>query len=418
MDQVEVLIHKHKIKDKNILNILKHLNNVSDLNNLLNSNKTYCHSAIDLKNNFKSLSTSKGGSIDKQFFKQNTQDGSRRKFFSKASSLEKEMEDGEGFENIQELEHIMKLFRADQLYAPVIKHFSKVTLNYRRNFFVNLRFMAKMAPFRKLKNTVEKRRIKNLRDGFSSIVFYMRPQLKFLLLVYVISKAKQRNILDSFRRLEGYNKSKFKVKDFTKKNINQNEKNLVKQEPVIEVRRRDFIENMKGKTFSSNLSSRSMQTDYSPLKSDNDVNNLVKILSQYSSGQSLMNLESSKNQSQKRESVVFNFLRQLKNLQSQDKLMNFEYGYHFMNQPKQFKSLNKFGVSEEKTDETFKTLKNEEQVEEVIEVISPTNNEESEDEELERERERECKYEMNIEDLSNHNFIHESQKSSSTIPIY
>lgn len=331
MDQVEVLIHKHQIKDKNILKILKHLNNVTDLTNLLNSQKNYAHSAIDFNENINGLSSTNRAETERKFFKYNTQECSRKQNFKKSYSLEKDMESGVSFENIEELEHIMKLFRADQLYAPVIKHFSNLILNYRRNFFVNLRFMAKMAPFRKLKNVIEGRRLKNLRDSYSSIVFFLRPHLKLLLLAFVMSKAKQRRIMDSFRTLEGHKKGK--------KNVDSG-LNKVKES-------KNFIKQMSGNTFSSAKSINSMLTDHSPMITETEHNNLMKILSQYSSGPSLINFESGKPQKAKKDSVVFNFLRQLNNFKDQDQIMNFEYGYHFLEPPKQSKSLNKFGHSEE-----------------------------------------------------------------------
>jgi hypothetical protein len=77
-------------------------------------------------------------------------------------------------------------------------------MRYNRNFFVNLRFFAKLAPFRILHSTVQEAVKTRTRDSFSQILFYVKPNLRLLLLIFVISKVKQRHIVDAFRRIYGF----------------------------------------------------------------------------------------------------------------------------------------------------------------------------------------------------------------------
>ena len=336
MDQVELLVYKHQIKDNNILNILKHLNNVTDLD--LKSKDNYCFSAINLAEQNR-----KYNSNNKEYRKYQTLSKKKEAFIWKSNSLDKNIESEMTNDNIQKLEKLMKLFRADQLYAPVIHHFNNTILNYRRNFFVNLRFMAKMAPFKKIKNVVENLYLRRLRDGFSSIIFFTRPHLKLLLLIYVISKVKQRRLMDSFRRLEGYKKFKKKVprdiiiQPHFRKKYESSKENNPKQ---------DYISIMK-QTLSS-LSPKSMLTDYSHLKTETDSTKLKKILSNPESIVSTMNYESNKKLKDKRGSIIRNFLREIKDLQANKNILNFEYGYNLSKKASFSQSLQKFGPCENK----------------------------------------------------------------------
>ena len=99
---------------------------------------------------------------------------------------------------------MMMIFRADQLFAPLYRMYNQRMMRYNRNFFVNLRFFAKLAPFRKLNSTVQNAVKTRQRNSFSQILFYVKPNLRLLLLIYVISKVKQRHIVDSFRRIYGF----------------------------------------------------------------------------------------------------------------------------------------------------------------------------------------------------------------------
>lgn len=313
MDQVELLVYRHRIQDQNVLNILRHLNNVSDLADGLSQLKHKFHSVVDLagapRRNFQKKSTSN----------ETVGQRARAAKFSKTNSIEDDLNEQDGFQHIEKLERLMRLFRADQLYAPVILHFNNVFMNYQRNFFVNLRFMAKMAPFRKIRRVVERRRLQNLRAGFSAVIFFTRPHMKLLLLIYVISKAKQRHLIDSFRRLEAVNKStggSLQIQDFAHSHY------------AGPARRR------------ASVSPHSMLTDQSQTRTESETGKLLKILSHPSSIMSTINYDASKKSKEHNSSLIFNFLREIqdqKHLSGQ----SVEYGYDLVRGPRHSRSCNK-----------------------------------------------------------------------------
>lgn len=174
LDQIEVLVYNHGIKDPKIMSILQNL----DLR----------HSIEDL---CPTESEREGA---------NTADNA----LEQQRLLQRKLEKKYTKENIQNLEKMMMIFRADQLFAPLYRMYNQRMMRYNRNFFVNLRFFAKLAPFRKLNSTVQNAVKTRQRNSFSQILFYVKPNLRLLLLIYVISKVKQRHIVDSFRRIYGF----------------------------------------------------------------------------------------------------------------------------------------------------------------------------------------------------------------------
>jgi hypothetical protein len=174
MDQVEVLVYKHGIRDPQIMSLLKNL---------------------DLRFNIQELcpEESEKEDMNTEFTIAHQQAKMQRK-------LEKQMTKT----NIQKLERVMMLFRGDQLFAPLIRHFNLKKMSFNRHFFVNLRLFAKLAPFRRLHQTVQKRVHINCKAAFSQVLFYVKPNLRLLLMMYAISKVKQRHIVDAFRRIYAF----------------------------------------------------------------------------------------------------------------------------------------------------------------------------------------------------------------------
>ena len=174
LDQVEVLVYKHGIRDPQIMNILQNLDLRFDINSL-------CPEESEHENGIREKSV-------------------QEKQIQMQRKLEKEYTK----ENMIKLERIMMLFRADNLYAPLIRHFIIKKMSFNRHFFVNLRWFSKLAPFRKLHQCVQKRVRINQKASFSQILFYVKPNLRLLLLMFAISKVKQRHIVDSFRRIYAF----------------------------------------------------------------------------------------------------------------------------------------------------------------------------------------------------------------------
>lgn len=318
-------MYRHKIKDQNVLNILKHLNNVSDFPAGLNQLKHKFHSVVDLANYSQRKLQKKASSNETVG---NSRNGRHAKF-TKTNSIEDQLNGQPAFQHIEKLERIMRLFRADQLYAPVILHFNNVLLNYRRNFFLNLRFMAKMAPFRKIRKVVETRRMMNLRAGFSAIIFFTRPQLKLLLLIYVISKAKQRHLIDSFRRLEGFNKNSsgtLQIQNFAHSHYTKR------------TRRGSRTEAERGRRLSA--SPNSMLTDQSQSRTETESRKLMRILSNPSSIMSTINYETSKKSKEHNSSLICNFLREIQDQQNLSKQSS-EYGFNLGRTGHHSRSCNK-----------------------------------------------------------------------------
>ena len=184
MDQIELLIYKYKIKNKEIKNILNNMDLRFDI-------KQLCHEETETENEGNNYDTYKHAQkqIEKQLKKKMTK------------------------ENMNSLELMMQLFRADQFYAPLLKGFSRQLQNYKRNFFVNLFSFAKLAPFRKLHNAVTKKVKTNLKASFYKILFYDKPNMRLLLLIYVISKIKQKREIDAFHRIAFFFSKGYKRRD-------------------------------------------------------------------------------------------------------------------------------------------------------------------------------------------------------------
>jgi hypothetical protein len=173
MDQVEVLVYKHGIRDPQIMSLLKNLDLRFGLEEL-------CPEESEKEDM---------GQLDIQ---------------AKQLRMQRKLEKQYTKENISKLENIMMLFRADQLFAPLVRHFGKKKMSFNRHFFVNLRMFAKLAPFRKIHQTVQERVWTNQKASFSQILFYVKPNLRMLLLIFAISKVKQRHIVDAFRRIYAF----------------------------------------------------------------------------------------------------------------------------------------------------------------------------------------------------------------------
>lgn len=175
MDQVEVLVYKHGIRDPQIMSLLENLDLRFGLDEL-------CPEESEAED------ATKGVELEAE----------------KQLKMQRRLEKKYTKDNIAKLEHVMMLFRADQLFAPLVRHFGIKKMSFNRHFFVNLRMFAKLAPFRKLHKTVQERVWMNQRGAFSQILFYNKPNLRLLLLISAISKVKQRHIVDSFRRIYAF----------------------------------------------------------------------------------------------------------------------------------------------------------------------------------------------------------------------
>ena len=172
MDQIELLVYKHRIKDPKILNIIGNLDMRFDMNDL-------CPQESEEES---------GGFIPSAKIQ---------------SKMERRVRKGLTRENMANLEQVLLLFRGDQLFAPLLRLSKKRLVSHRRNFFVSIRNYAKLAPFRRLHRTVEERVKKNKRDSFFKMLFYLKPNLRLLLLIFIISKVKQRHVMDAYRKIAG-----------------------------------------------------------------------------------------------------------------------------------------------------------------------------------------------------------------------
>ena len=172
LDQVELLVYKHGIRDPQIISLLQNLDLRFDIRELCPEESEQEHSSQrELRSQER---------VQRRLEKQMTQ------------------------ENMRRLERVMMLFRADQLFAPLIRHFSFRKMSYNRHFFVNLRMFAKLAPFRKLHAAVQRRVHINRRAALSQVLFYVKPNLRLLVMMYAISKVQQRHTVDAFRRIYAF----------------------------------------------------------------------------------------------------------------------------------------------------------------------------------------------------------------------
>lgn len=173
MDQVEILVYKHGIRDPQIMSLLKNLDLRFEIDEL-------CPEESEVEED------ARKGDLEKQ------------------AKMQRRLEKQYTRENIEKLERVIELFRADQLFAPLIRHFIIKKMSFNRHFFVNLRMFSKLAPFRKLHQSVQNRVALNQKAAFSQILFYVKPNLRLLLLMFAISKVKQRHIVDAFRRIYAF----------------------------------------------------------------------------------------------------------------------------------------------------------------------------------------------------------------------
>lgn len=174
LDQIEVLVFRHGVRDPQILDIL----NTLDLR-------------FGVEQLCPSESEAEGGTPQPDPLAQQ-----RR--------LQRRLEKQCTRRNIESLERTLSIFRADQFCAPLFRAFAQRELAHDRHFFVNLRRHAKLAPFRKLRRVLERKVRQRRKVAFSQILFYVKPNLRLLLLLFAISKVKTRKLVDSFRRIYGF----------------------------------------------------------------------------------------------------------------------------------------------------------------------------------------------------------------------
>ena len=177
MDQIEVLVYRHGIRDPQILNILR---------------------GLDLRFGVDQLCPAESETDDVNS-DANLHEHQRR--------LQKKIEKQCTRDNIRNLEKTMTIFRADALFAPLLRATARQLLSHTRHFFINLRRRAKLAPFRRIHSTVAHLVQNRLRKAFSQILFYVQPKLRLLPLIFAISKVKQKRLVDSFRRIHGFGKA-------------------------------------------------------------------------------------------------------------------------------------------------------------------------------------------------------------------
>lgn len=100
------------------------------------------------------------------------------------------------------LEHLMKLFRGDQLFGPVVKFVNRQLLHRQRNFLLNLRFTAKLKPFRVLHTVVNGKQRVLLKKALYTLLFHRRSHLKLMFLVFVVNRIRTRVLVSSFYQLK------------------------------------------------------------------------------------------------------------------------------------------------------------------------------------------------------------------------
>lgn len=111
------------------------------------------------------------------------------------------LNNNESDQKMLQLERVLTLYRADQLFAPLIKLVNLRMILFQRHFFVNTRFFAKLAPFRKVHSLVE-HKLEGIRRGvWSQILFYKKPCVKLQLVCALVAKAKQRILANSFKEI-------------------------------------------------------------------------------------------------------------------------------------------------------------------------------------------------------------------------
>ena len=164
MDKVELLIYKHGIRNDQLVNILQNM----DLR-------------FDIKQFVPSLKEDENLTMDKS---------------PKKETLVKEMDS-----KIAKLETMMMLYRGDQILAPLFKRFGLKINSFQRQFFVNVRFFSKIAPFKIIQKLIFLKIKKRKQDGLHKILFYKKQDVNVKLLKVTLCKIKQRILSNSFKEL-------------------------------------------------------------------------------------------------------------------------------------------------------------------------------------------------------------------------
>lgn len=193
IDQIKLLTFKHKINDEMLLDMIKSFDLCQPSTARVPSKRTFSKSPKCTVRRFKRT---------RQSFR-----------YSKAAASrtpEKQVSSRwigrfpEKRRKLEELETVMKLFRGDQLFGPVVKAFHKQVIYYQRNFLLNLRFKAKLKPFVSLAAFVKDKKQILLKKALFSILFHNRSHLKLVFLIFVINRTKMKSLINCFFQIKNH----------------------------------------------------------------------------------------------------------------------------------------------------------------------------------------------------------------------
>jgi hypothetical protein len=181
-------LFKHNIKDQNIIKILADLENKNHLKRKKNEVKTVKKKRFNMRSYKKTQTLKKYNSARRPKVEFNS--------LRSINSL------NENNDKLLQLEKVMKLYRGDQLFGPVVKFFNKQLINYQRNFFIKLRFSAKLTPFKLLSRFVIQKKRSIMKKALFNMFFYNRSYLKFVIFVFIFNKLKQKIFMETFKQLK------------------------------------------------------------------------------------------------------------------------------------------------------------------------------------------------------------------------
>ena len=165
LDQIELIILKKKLRSSQIKSILKKENVKVDMDSVfLDEN----NSSFQNKTHANPRKGAKTGILDPK---------------------------------LDRLERVLTLYRADQLFAPLMKLVDLRVCLFERHFFLNTRLFAKLAPFRKIHSLIEAKLTSTRRSTWTRILFCNKTCVKLRLVCALISKSKLRVLANSFKEI-------------------------------------------------------------------------------------------------------------------------------------------------------------------------------------------------------------------------
>ena len=209
IDQVQLLIYKHQIEDETVLHMLKNFDSINQ--------KNIPRKSIEIKKRNNSQNLKRRSSYSQKAFiklpSSQSKQSDLRRVLSKSQKDFEIQEKRFDPEKWSKLEHIMKLYRGDQLFAPIVKYFGMIMIKYQRNFFFKLRNISKIYPFKRLAITIKKKKSKILKSSLYKMLFYKRAYLKLFFFAFILNKIKNKNTGDCFKIMQETKKpTRFKLK--------------------------------------------------------------------------------------------------------------------------------------------------------------------------------------------------------------